>query len=78
MVPGVNGQIAASGAPEDLAEAIVAVLEAGAALRTSTAAWFGEHADELSVARSLRQVVAGYERASERVVEQADRLPSAP
>ena len=77
VAPGVNGQIAASGAPEDLAEAIVAVLEAGAALRMSTAAWFTEHAEDLSVARSLRQVVAGYERASERVVEQADRLPSA-
>lgn len=76
VVPGVNGAIAASDAPDDLAEAIVAALAGGAALRQSTAAWFAQHSGDLSVARSLQQVVAGYERASDGVRQQDDQLPS--
>jgi glycosyltransferase involved in cell wall biosynthesis len=57
---GVNGVIAASASPEDLAAAIVAVATAGAPLRASTARWFAEHAAGLSVSASLDQVVASY------------------
>jgi hypothetical protein len=46
--------------PAALAKAIVAAREGGAALREATADWFAEHAEELSVAASLRQVVAAY------------------
>ena len=50
---GVNGFVAASAAPEDLAAAIVRVHEAGAALRDSTAAWFARNASgSRSTARS--------------------------
>ena len=37
---GENGFIAPSASPEDLADAILRVRDAGPALRTSTAAWF--------------------------------------
>jgi len=53
---GVNGRVAAS--PAGLADAIVAVIEGGDALRRSTAAWFAGHADALSVARSARRIAA--------------------
>ncbi|HTA35483.1 MAG TPA: glycosyltransferase, partial [Solirubrobacteraceae bacterium] len=49
--PGVNGLIAASASPEDLAAAIVAVAAAGQALRASTSAWFARNADALSIER---------------------------
>ena len=57
---GVNGFVAASAAPEDLAAAIVLVHEAGGELRASTAAWFAEHAAALSVDASLDAVAASY------------------
>jgi glycosyltransferase involved in cell wall biosynthesis len=57
---GVNGVIAASASPQDLADAIVRVHEAGDALRASTCAWFAEHAQRLSLASSLETVVASY------------------
>lgn len=57
---GVNGAIAASASPADLASAIVRVVEAGASLRASTAAWFAENAERLSVGSSLRTIVATY------------------
>jgi glycosyltransferase involved in cell wall biosynthesis len=60
---GLNGFIAASAAPEDIAEAILRVHEAGPALRTSTADWFAANARRLSLANSLEAVVAAYERA---------------
>ncbi|MGZ4358283.1 MAG: glycosyltransferase family 4 protein [Gaiellaceae bacterium] len=50
---GVNGAVAASAAPSELATAIVRVLAAGEALRESTARWFQERADELQLSRSL-------------------------
>ena len=58
---GENGFIAPSAAPDDLAEAIVRVSEAGMALRNSTAAWFERNAARLSVGESLRIVVAAYD-----------------
>ena len=57
---GVNGAVAASAEPGELAAAIGRVLEAGPALRTSTARWFEANADRLSLDRSLELVVAEY------------------
>jgi glycosyltransferase involved in cell wall biosynthesis len=57
---GVNGVIAASASPDDLADAIVRVHEAGEAMRASTRAWFAANARRLSLDNSLQTVVAGY------------------
>jgi len=57
---GVNGVIAASAAPEDLAAAIVRVHEGGAALRASTCDWFARNATRLSLEASLETVLASY------------------
>jgi glycosyltransferase involved in cell wall biosynthesis len=58
---GENGFIAASAAPEDLAEAILRVRAEGPALRERTAAWFAANATRLSLQNSLAQVVAAYD-----------------
>ena len=57
---GVNGFVAPSDSPEDLAAAIVRVREAGAALRASTAAWYEANARRLSLAESLERVASVY------------------
>lgn len=57
---GVNGFIAASTAPGDLAAAIVAVHRAGFALRESTADWFERNAGRLSLRTSLETVSDAY------------------
>jgi glycosyltransferase involved in cell wall biosynthesis len=57
---GVNGFIARSASPEDLAEAMVRVHRAGDHLRASTRAWFAENAGRLSVAASVDEVAAHY------------------
>jgi glycosyltransferase involved in cell wall biosynthesis len=57
---GVNGILARSAAPADLAEAIVSVHEAGAGLRASTRTWFERSAHRLSIEHSLEQVLASY------------------
>ncbi len=57
---GVNGVIAASAAPADLAAAILRVDEAGGALRASTRDWFAANARRLSLAHSLDTVLASY------------------
>jgi len=62
---GVNGFVAASAEAEDLANAIARVVEAGPALRESTARWFAENARRLSLAASLDVVAESY-RASAR------------
>jgi glycosyltransferase involved in cell wall biosynthesis len=59
---GVNGFVAASADPEDLAGAMVRVHEAGPELRASTAAWFERNAERLSMAASLDAVAAEYVR----------------
>ena len=56
----VNGTVAASASPEDLAEAIRRVEAAGPALREATAAWFRRNAVRLSLDRSLDVVLAAY------------------
>lgn len=62
---GVNGFVCASSAPEQIAEAIVRVHEAGPALRESTARWYALHERELSLESSLEAVLASYEREGE-------------
>ncbi|HTA96351.1 MAG TPA: glycosyltransferase [Solirubrobacteraceae bacterium] len=61
---GVNGVIASSADPEAIAEAIVRVHEAGMAMRESTAQWFAENSERLSLESSLRSVVDGYTTAA--------------
>ncbi|MGO9822647.1 MAG: glycosyltransferase family 4 protein [Solirubrobacteraceae bacterium] len=60
IVSGDNGFIAASDSAADLAAAIFAVHEAGAALRESTSAWFEGNAERLSLGRSLEIAVGVY------------------
>jgi glycosyltransferase involved in cell wall biosynthesis len=57
---GINGVIADSASPEDLAAAIVRIHEAGDAMRASTCDWFARNAQRLSLASSLETVVASY------------------
>jgi glycosyltransferase involved in cell wall biosynthesis len=57
---GVNGVLAASGSPADLAAAIVRVHHAGGPLRDSTRAWFARSARRLSLEHSLEQVLESY------------------
>jgi glycosyltransferase involved in cell wall biosynthesis len=57
---GVNGFIAHSTDPEELAAAIVRVHEAGPALRRSTAEWFARNARRLSIDSSLEEVLSAY------------------
>jgi glycosyltransferase involved in cell wall biosynthesis len=57
---GVNGEIAEDAAPETIAAAIVRVHKAGFAMRESTAQWFAENAECLSLESSLRIVLESY------------------
>jgi len=57
---GVNGVVARSASPADLADATVRVHELGAPLRESTAAWFETNGPRLSLERSLATVVQSY------------------
>ncbi len=59
---GVNGVIASSADPEELAAAILRVRAAGRSMRESTCAWFAENAQRLSLESSLRTVVDAYAR----------------
>ena len=63
---GVNGVVVQSADPEAVAAAIVRVHEAGMALRESTAGWFAENAELLSLESSLQKVLASYESPSVR------------
>ncbi len=58
---GVNGVLARSAAPADLAAAIVTVRDGGAPLRESTRHWFARTAPRLSLEHSLEQVLASYQ-----------------
>jgi glycosyltransferase involved in cell wall biosynthesis len=57
---GVNGFIARSAAPEDLASAIIRAVEGGLPLRRSTADWFERNAPRLSLSSSLETVARAY------------------
>lgn len=61
---GVNGVVAPSASPEDLAAAILRVHELGPALRDSTSAWFEAEADALSMRRSIARVPELYAAAA--------------
>ena len=60
VAEGVNGAIAASAEPEELADAILRVLDGGAALRASTARWFTENAARLRIENSVSAVLEAY------------------
>jgi glycosyltransferase involved in cell wall biosynthesis len=57
---GVNGTIAPRADPETVADAIVRVHEGGPALRQSTAQWFAENSEWLSLEHSVRVVLESY------------------
>jgi glycosyltransferase involved in cell wall biosynthesis len=57
---GINGTIAPSASPQELAAAIVRVNEGGPALRTSTAEWFRRNAARLLLECSLDRVLEAY------------------
>jgi glycosyltransferase involved in cell wall biosynthesis len=57
---GVNGFVAPSASPEDLAAAITQVMAGGMELRRSTAAWFTANARRLSLASSVEHVSQVY------------------
>jgi glycosyltransferase involved in cell wall biosynthesis len=59
---GVNGFVAESPDPEDLADSILRVHEAGLGLRHSTAEWFARNSARLSIESSLATVLWAYER----------------
>jgi glycosyltransferase involved in cell wall biosynthesis len=63
---GRNGFVAPSATAGDLAAAIVRVHEAGPALRESTADWFNENAERLSLATSLDRLAESYRAESVR------------
>ncbi|HTD58891.1 MAG TPA: glycosyltransferase [Solirubrobacteraceae bacterium] len=57
---GVNGVVAPSADPLAIADAIVRVHEAGFPMRDTTARWFAENADRLSLESSLQAVLQSY------------------
>jgi len=57
---GVNGLVAQSSDPAEIADAIVRVHQAGMALRESTVAWFAVNAQRLSIESSLHTVLESY------------------
>ena len=59
---GENGFVARSADPNDLADAIVRVQDAGPALRDATADWFARNGTRLSLRSSLDVVLAAYRR----------------
>jgi glycosyltransferase involved in cell wall biosynthesis len=64
VTEGVNGAVAASAEPHELAEAIMRVIDAGPALRASTLNWFSENLARLSIEASFAEVLASYGSAS--------------
>ena len=60
---GVNGFVSASQSAEDLAACIVKAVCGGAALRESTWQWAVAKGPDMTVARSMAQVLAAYETA---------------
>ena len=60
---GINGVVAPRSDPDSVADAIVRVHEAGLALRQSTARWYAENAEQLSLEHSLQLVLESYRSA---------------
>lgn len=63
----VNGFVAPSAGPEDLADAVWAVRAAGPRLRAATRGWFSENAERVSLERSLETALAAYDGTSARM-----------
>jgi glycosyltransferase involved in cell wall biosynthesis len=61
VVDGVNGFVAPSPSPEDLAVAIMRVRKLGVTLRRSTSAWFTDNAERLSLRSSLERALVVYD-----------------
>lgn len=61
---GVNGVVARSADPQTIADAIARVHDAGIEMRRSTAAWFADNAERLSLESSLETVAASYASAA--------------
>jgi hypothetical protein len=57
-----------------VADAIVRVHQAGGALRQSTAHWFAENAEKLSLESSLATVLAGYGGAAQPTSREGRRV----
>jgi glycosyltransferase involved in cell wall biosynthesis len=57
---GINGVVAASAEPEELARAILRVRAAGPELRASTLDWFKRNERRLSLEQSLETILAAY------------------
>jgi glycosyltransferase involved in cell wall biosynthesis len=64
--PGANGFVVARADAEAVGAAIVDVADGGADLRRSTARWFADNAERLSLDSSLRRVLASYDAVSAR------------
>ncbi len=65
IAEGENGFVAASAEPGDLAEAISRVYEGGNELRESTARWFSNNADWLSIDKSVESAEDIFHRAKD-------------
>jgi glycosyltransferase involved in cell wall biosynthesis len=57
---GVNGVVASGADPQLIGEAILRVAAAGMSMRESTARWFAENAQQLSIEHSLELVLDSY------------------
>jgi glycosyltransferase involved in cell wall biosynthesis len=64
---GVNGEIALDTSPEELARALLRVIDAGPSLRASTSEWFAANASKLVLERSLETVLAAYAETAQEV-----------
>jgi glycosyltransferase involved in cell wall biosynthesis len=62
---GLNGLVAASASPDDLAGAIIESVRRGTEFRQSTLAWYERHRDELLIESSLGQVERSYSTVGE-------------
>ena len=71
--PGVNGLVADSADPQDLAAAIVRVVRAGEEMRRSTAEWYETKAQALSIESSLAAVERAYRTGGEGDAQAARR-----
>ena len=57
---GVNGAVPRSASPEDLASALLQVIDSGRALRATTAEGFAATSGRLSLERSLQVILRSY------------------
>jgi len=62
VTPGINGFMAGSRNPDELARWIVATVREGEPLRLSTGDWYERHREGLSIASSLELIAASYDQ----------------